>query len=128
MPKRVVMWVVAASLIAAAFALSCGGKSSSPTNPGGGGGTLELNSGSIAASGGMYAHTFNTAGVFNYHCTIAGHGAMTGQVTVNSGGTPTSLGVNFGATITAIGNQTVDVGSTVTWTNVGSMVHTITSL
>jgi plastocyanin len=118
--------VVAAGLLLGAFTLSCGGKSSSPTSPTGGGG-LELNSGSIAP-GAAYAHMFNTAGVFNYHCTVPGHSAMTGSVTVNSGGSPTAVPVSFGATISAIGNQTCNVGSTVTWTNASTtMAHTITS-
>jgi hypothetical protein len=128
MSKRVVFALVAAGVIAVSFALSCGGKSSSPTSPAGGGGAPELNSGSIAP-GASYAHTFNTAGVFNYHCTVPGHGAMTGSVTVNSGGSPTSIPVGFGASITAIGNQVCNVGSTVTWTNNSTtMAHTITSM
>ena len=129
MSKRVVLAVIAAMVIAVSFSLSCGGKSSSPTSPSGGGGTPpELNSGNIAANGGVYAHMFNTAGVFNYHCSIPGHGAMTGSVTVNSGGSPSNVAVNFGASISAIGNQVCNVGSTVTWTNVSTtMVHTITS-
>ena len=39
----------------------------------------ELNSGDLA-TGAQYSHTFNTAGTFNYHCSI--HTSMTGSVTV----------------------------------------------
>lgn len=39
----------------------------------------ELNSGDLV-TGAQYSHTFNTAGTFNYHCSI--HTSMTGSVTV----------------------------------------------
>ena len=57
------------------YLVSCSKSGSSPTNPyggntgGGGGAPPELN-GSLAAGGGIYSHVFNTAGTFNYHCTI----------------------------------------------------------
>jgi plastocyanin len=128
MSKRVVLALVAAALIAGAFALSCGGKSSSPTTPaGGGGGAAELNSGNIGGSGGVYAHTFNTAGTFNYHCTI--HTNMTGTITVvASGGNPPAAAAMSGTTSFTNGTQTINVGSTVTWTNNSGTTHTVTSL
>ena len=39
----------------------------------------ELDSGDLT-TGAQYSHTFNTAGTFNYHCSI--HTSMTGSVTV----------------------------------------------
>src|SRR5439155_2665101 len=51
--------------LVAAVLLSC--SKSNPTTPPTGGG--ELN-GSLASSGGQYAHTFANAGTFNYRCTI----------------------------------------------------------
>ena len=104
-----------------ALVASCG---NDPVSPGGGGG-LELNSGNIGTTppNNTYAHTFNTAGTYNYRCTI--HGGMTGQVVVGGGGSPTA-----GVTITDNAfNPTpvaVATGGTVTWTNNGS-THTVTS-
>jgi len=40
----------------------------------------ELNAGLIAPNG-TYAHTFTTAGTYNYHCSRTGH-QMTGTITV----------------------------------------------
>jgi plastocyanin len=126
MSKRVVLGVIAVVVIAVSFALSCGGKSSSPTNPGGGGGAVELNSGNIAGSGGVFAHTFNTAGSFGYHCAI--HTNMTGTITVvaSGGNTPVAAGMSGTSSFTN-GTQTINVGGTVTWTNSSGIVHTVTS-
>ena len=136
MSGRVVGIGIAAALIVVSFSLSCsnGYKSSSsyPTAPaggggGGGGGTaLELNSGSIAASGGVYAHTFNTAGSYPYHCSI--HANMTGTITVvtSGGNAPVAAGMN-GMTSFTNGTQTINVGSTITWTNGTTVTHTVTS-
>ena len=122
--------VVAAALVAGSFALSCSSnKNSNPTSPGGGGG-LELNSGNIGG-GGVFPHTFNTAGTFNYHCTIHGLG-MAGAVTVVASGAPTAVSMdifNNGYTVhgsPGTPNGTVMVGGTVTWTNTGT-THTVTS-
>lgn len=119
--KRIVIGVLVAGVIAGAFALSCGGKSSSPTSPA----ALELNSGNIA-NGGFYSHTFNTAGTFNYHCTI--HTNMTGTITVvaSGGNAPAAAGMN-GTTSFSNGTQTINVGSSITWTNASGITHTVTS-
>jgi plastocyanin len=125
MSKRWVLGVLAAAVIAVAFALSCSSsKSSNPTSPGGG--AVELNSGNIGGSGGAYAHMFNTAGVFAYHCAI--HSNMTGTITVvaSGGNAPVGAGMS-GTTSFSNGTQTINVGSTVTWTNSSGIVHTVTS-
>jgi plastocyanin len=124
MSKRWVLAVLAAAVIAVAFALSCSSsKSSNPTSPGGG--ALELNSGNIGASG-VFAHTFNTAGTYNYHCAI--HSQMTGSVTVVASGAATSAAIgiaNFAFNPTSV---QIMVGGTVTWTNgAASATHTVTS-
>src|SRR5436309_7838142 len=106
-------------LLAVAIAVSaCSKKSSKVTNPGGGGG-LELDSGIIAANGGGFQHTFNTAGTFPYHCTI--HSAMTGNsVTVSTSSSVDSALVNIvsssapGFSPSAV---TVKVGGKVRWVN-----------
>ena len=95
------------------------------TNPGGGGGTKELNSGNLAPAA-QYAHTFMTAGTFDYHCAIHGLG-MAGSVTVQAGGAASAaiaIGDNFYNPNTGV---IVAPGATVTWTNGGGTTHTVTS-
>lgn len=121
MSKRMLGWVAAAGLVFGAFSLSCGGKSSSPTSPGG----VELNSGSIA-SGTTFSHTFAAPGVYPYHCTVPGHGIMTGTVTVNTGGSTADT------TITIVGIApfpavTLTVGGNLHWHNTSGLAHTVTS-
>jgi hypothetical protein len=99
----------------------------------------ELN-GSLAPAA-QYAHTFNTAGTFNYHCTIhPGCASLAGKVVVippggvvlnrvlaitQSGG---SSGP-YGSTCSSLSLQvdTVFVGDQVTWTNNSPFPHTVTS-
>ncbi len=96
-----------------------------PTNPVGGGGAKELDSGTIASGGGQYSHTFNATGTFNYHCTV--HSGMNGSVTVVASGS------NNGAAVTIQDNSfnpssvSINVNTTVTWTNTGGNPHTVTS-
>ncbi len=149
MSKRPLLLVGALALCVAAIALtSC--KSSNPTNPygmntggggGGGGGTPPELNGSLAASGGVYSHTFMTAGTFNYHCTI--HPTCTtlaGTIVVlPSGGTIHNriLGITqsggtsgiYGSTCSGLSLQldSVFVGDMVTWTNNSPFPHTVTS-
>ncbi|MGH7743001.1 MAG: cupredoxin domain-containing protein [Candidatus Eiseniibacteriota bacterium] len=126
MSKRaVVAGILLVGLAAGAFALSCGGKSSSPTNPGGGGGSscAELNSGNIA-NGAAFAHTFNTAGSFSYHCTL--HGGMTGTVVVAGSTAPTHTDLNM-VTGGAYPMVNCPMGSVVQWHNASGTTHTVTS-
>lgn len=122
MRRRLTPLVMLSMVAMIALVASC---SDNPTAPGGGnGGGLELNSGNIG-NGGTYAHTFASAGTYNYRCTL--HGGMTGSVIVGGAGSPP---MTAGVTITdnAFNPTPVSVatGGTVTWTNNGS-THTVTS-
>jgi|SRR5215471_7290254 len=129
----------------AALLASCSKKGS--TNPGygtttgggGGGAAPELN-GNLPASGGGYSHMFNTAGTFNYHCTIhpsctglagtivvvpAGTGIQNRVLAIaQSGG---SGGVYGTCSTLSVSRDSVHVGDTVTWTNNSPVQHTVVS-
>lgn len=128
MKSRVRMYVLAALLFAAVagFASSCNSGGGMPTYPsGGGGGTAkELDSGDIGA-GGTYAHQFNTAGTFAYHCIH--HVPMTGSVTVSASATDLNASVSITSSSMAFPAATVKPGGTVTWTNNTGVLHTVTS-
>src|SRR5437016_14237284 len=85
MPKHLRVLTAALALgLAAVWLLSCSKKNpASPAPP-----TGVLN-GSLAAGGGTYAHTFTTAGSFNYHCSVhPGCGGLSGTIVViPAGGT-----------------------------------------
>jgi plastocyanin len=116
----------AVALIAVIWACS---SNNSPTNPnGGGGGGLELNSAGIPP-GGVFQHTFASAGSFPYHCTI--HAAMTGNnVMVNASSMNDSAFVQIVSTATPGFNPssvTVKPGGHVRWLNANNVTHTVTS-
>jgi plastocyanin len=83
----------------------------------------ELDSGSITP-GEVFEHTFNSAGLYPYHCLF--HPIERGSVQVTVVG-PDSASVS----ITNLGfdpaSVTVKPGGTVRWQNVGGSVHTVTS-
>lgn len=105
-----------------ALVASCSNKATNPNNPTP---VLELNSGDIAATGGQYPHTFASAGTFNYRCTR--HSGMTGSVTVVNGA-PMTASVSITDNVFTPGTASVAPGGTVTWTNNGNSLHTVTSL
>ena len=133
----------------AAILAACGGggaATTAPTKPattggGGTGGTTAELGGNLGPNGGTYAHAFNTAGTFNYHCTIhPGCGGLAGTIVVvpvataiqnrtlaisQSGG---SSGI-YGSTCSALSlsRDTVHVGDTVTWTNNSPFSHNVVS-
>lgn len=83
--------------------------------------------------GESFSHTFNQAGTFEYHCRFHQAIGMVGKVVVTESttdpapapGTKTDVRVEdffFSPTILEI-----PLGTTVTWTNFGSEVHTATS-
>ena len=130
--------------LTAAYLVSCKGGSSA-TNPygggtgGGGGAAPELN-GSVAAGGGTYSHKFNTAGTFNYHCTI--HPtcvSLAGTIVVVAPGTAIqnrllaisqsggSGGVYATCSGLSVSRDTVQVGDTITWTNSSGFAHDVVS-
>ena len=122
MMKRLISrWTLLLALLTTVAVVGCSDKGTNGTgNPGPSG--PELGS-SALSTGQTYSHTFNTAGVFHYHCSI--HSTMKGTITVNAGGTATQANVtiqNF-----TLPSVTVNVGSTVTWTNNDSTPHTVTS-
>jgi plastocyanin len=98
---------------------------SKSTNPGGGGGAAKELDSAILSNGGVYAHTFASAGTFPYHCRIHGS-AMHGMVTVQAGG-------SAGAAVSIQDNSynpssvTIAPGTGVTWTHNGSNNHSVTS-
>lgn len=102
---------------------ACSKKSTNPGG-GGGGGTKELNSPTLG-NGGVYMHTFATAGTYAYHCTVHGL-AMSGTVTVATS-QPAAVAVTILDNSYSPGSVSVDVGGTVTWTNNGANPHTVTS-
>jgi hypothetical protein len=137
MPKSLFALLFAcALLLMAAWLESC--SDSEPTIPGGTAGEL---GGSLAAGTGQYAHKFNTAGSFNYHCAIHPSCALlSGRVVVvaaagtiqnrvlaitQSGGTSGP----YGGSCSALSLQldSVYVGDTVTWSNISPFAHTVTS-
>jgi hypothetical protein len=136
MPKtlRALPRVLALCLVASCI-LSC--SKSNPTNPGAGG---ELN-GSLASTGSQYAHTFATAGTFNYRCTIHPTCAsLAGTIVVLAPGgviqnrvlSITQSGGSsgpYGSTCSGLSLQrdSVFVGNQVTWTNNSTLPHTVTS-
>jgi plastocyanin len=87
----------------------------------------ELDSGNVAGNGGFYSHTFSTAGGYPYHCSIPGHSAMVGTVTVSDSDPDTALTVNFPPSTSAFPAASVKTGGRVTWVNNTGMTHTVTS-
>jgi plastocyanin len=109
------------ALLTTIAVIGCSDKGTNSTsNPGSVG--PELNS-SVLSAGQTYSHTFKTAGAFPYHCGV--HQSMKGRVTVSAGGSATQENVtiqNF-----TLPTLTVNVGSTVTWTNNDSAPHSVIS-
>ncbi|HEY6194700.1 MAG TPA: hypothetical protein VI504_06610 [Candidatus Eisenbacteria bacterium] len=139
MPKHLRILTAALALgLAAVWLLSCSKKNpASPTPPPG-----ELN-GSLAAGGGQYAHKFNTAGSFNYHCSVhPSCGSLAGTIVViapggtimnhvlaitQSGGSPGDIYTSGTCSSISPQRDTVFVGDMVIWTNNSPLPHTVTS-
>lgn len=84
----------------------------------------ELSSGTIGP-GGMYQHTFASAGTYPYHCAI--HGLSMAGTVVVANGQPANAAVSIQNNNTySPATVSVAPGGTVTWTNNGSN-HTVTS-
>ena len=127
--------VVTAALLAGGL-VSC--KNSYGTNPQPV--TGELNSGTIAGSGGAFGHMFSTAGSFRYKCNIhPSCVSLQGVIVVVSPSTliPTkTLSLNYTggssgtyAVCSTLSQPTdsVHVGDTVTWTNNSPLPHTVST-
>ena len=123
--QRGSLWLTGFVLLIALVAESCskGGSSGTTAPPPG----KEMDSGNIAANGGVYAHTFAKAGSFPYHCIY--HGPMTGTIVVADSATLTSGSISIVSSSSAFPSigGTLKTGSTVTWTNSTGAVHTVTS-
>ena len=121
MKRLTIRWTLLLALLTTVAVIGCSDKgTNNASNPGGGG--PELNS-TVMSSGQTYSHTFKTAGVFRYHCGV--HPTMKGTITINAGGSATQEHVtisNF-----TLPSLTVNVGSTVTWTNNDSAPHSVIS-
>lgn len=102
---------------------ACSNGDSTTGPPGPGPGAKELNSGTLG-NGGVYSHTFATAGTYPYHCEI--HGGMTGTVQVGTG-SPASAAVSIMNNAFSPQSVSVQPGGTVTWTNNDGVAHTVTS-
>lgn len=142
--SSVALFAILVSCLLAGWLVSCS-RNGGPTGPsyGGGGGTgvtPELG-GSVAANGGMYSHTFNTAGTFNYHCTIhPSCSGLAGTIVVVASGTAIqnrllaisqsggSGGIYSTCSTLSVSRDTVHVGDTVTWTNNSPLLHNVTSM
>ena len=86
--------------------------------------TRELDS-PLLGQGQTYAHTFATAGGYPYFCTR--HPTMTGGVTVQAGA-PMAVTVDIQGFAFAPSSAVVGVGGTVTWENLDTSGHTVTSV
>ena len=137
MMNRPRVLLVALALFGIATWLVACNEKSSPTSPAGGG---EL-AGNLSSIGMQYAHTFATAGTYNYKCAVHPTcGSLTGTIVViavggiianrvlgiaQSGGTTGP----YGSTCASLSLQrdTVFVGDVVTWINNSPLPHTVTS-
>jgi len=130
MKSRAVVFTLAAAALAA-FALLVSGCSSSDsgnkvTNPPPT--TTETFESGTLGSGASFAHTFATAGSFNYRCRF--HAIMTGTVTVSGGGADSALIRIVSHTVPfpapSVGSLPVKPGGSVRWVNNDGNPHTVT--
>jgi plastocyanin len=124
--RRIRFAVTAAALVAVSVALVLGcGKGKKSTDPAVG--PLELSSGNLAPSG-SYSHRFFTSNAYPYHCSI--HSGMTGIVIV-SASAPASDSLQTIDITNAMAFEpntvTIPVGGKVTWANISTVTHTVTS-
>jgi plastocyanin len=121
MRRLALRWALLLSLLATIAVIGCSDKGTNSTDKPGPTGP-ELSS-PILSTGQTYSHTFSTAGVFDYHCGV--HPTMKATITVTAGGSATQEHVtiqNF-----TLPSVTVNIGSTVTWTNNDSSPHSVIS-
>jgi len=121
MKRLTLRWTLLLALLTTAAVVGCSDKGTNSTSSPGSTGP-ELSS-TVLSTGQTYSHTFSTVGVFHYHCGV--HPSMHGTITVNAGGSATQEHVtiqNF-----TLPSMTVNVGSTVTWTNSDSAPHSVIS-
>lgn len=128
MKKFICRLLIVSSLAGALYAMSGCTTNSNPYGSNNSEGTI-FESGTVAP-GGAFTHVFTTAGVIPYHCKFhgsAGGGGMSGTITVRAGGMPSLDTVFMNYMTFSPAQDTVDVGDTVKWVNIGSINHTATS-
>jgi plastocyanin len=124
MKKSIAAFLIVSNIIVVLALSGCATKS----NPASAGNKL-FDSGTIAP-GGHFTHVFTSAAVVPYYCIFhggAGGAGMSGTITVQAGGTPSSHAVSMVGMTFVPAAMTVDVGDTVTWTNNSALDHTVTS-
>ena len=122
--QRLVIAVALLSLVAVPLALGCG-KGTKSTNPAVT--PLELNSPTMAP-GATYAHRFFTSGAYAYHCSF--HPSMMTGIVIVAPGAPavdSLMTVDIISYAFTQNSVTIPVGGKVTWTNIASIAHTVTS-
>jgi plastocyanin len=80
--------------------------------------------------GGHFTYVFAKAIVVPYYCKFhggAGGTGMSGKITVQAGGTPSSDTISMVGTSFIPAALTIDVGDTVLWINNSGLDHTVTS-
>ncbi len=122
--QRGSMWLAGFVMLIALGAGACSKSSNSGTMapPSG----KELDSGDFGP-GAVFSHQFTKAGTFGYHCIH--HAPMVGTIVVADSGTVTTGAISITSSTSpfpGIGG-TLKTGSTVTWTNNSSSIHTVTS-
>lgn len=119
-----VLLVLASALAGCSSSKSSGGTYSPPVTPG-----KELSSGNVV-SGGNFAHTFNTAGTFPYHCGLHPTIMFGAKVMVSDTAAATSAAVTIVSVSTpgfSPATVSVKTGSIVTWHNADGMAHSVES-
>lgn len=97
---------------------------SSPTGTGGGG--KEFASPTLNQND-SYEHVFNKAGTFHYFCSFHGtaNSGMHAVITVGAAGTPNKFQDDI--TSSTLQDFTIQMGDTIRWTNMTSMMHNVQS-
>jgi len=126
-PRRYILLMLWFALSAVIVGCSSDSSTDSSGNGDGVGTGREFVSGNLA-NGQSFSHVFPAAKVVPYYCRHHGGPGgvgMSGTITVQSGGTPTSRA--FSISDNTLPSMTINVQDTVTWTNNDSKVHTVES-
>lgn len=111
--------------VLAIAASGCGGDDK-VTNPNPPPPTPELNSGNFT-QGQLFSHVFDTAGTYDYNCTLHAS-SMTGTVVVDASSSDTVAFVDIPGLSFSPTSVTVAVNGRVAWTNNDTRTHNVVSL